>query len=278
MPYITIAENDRECFQRDGFVFKRGLFDAEEAGFLARGIELDEAIASHIITRLDGEGGRTELALWNHPGDDVFGAVARCARMVDGMEVLLGGEVYHYHSKLTMKAPGTGGAWNWHQDYGYWYQNGCLFPDMASVMIAIDEATIENGCLQVLAGSHLMGRVDHGLNGGQSSADPERVKEAMKSLKLVQCEMAPGDALFFHCNLLHYSAQNKSAKSRNMLLCCYNAARNNPYKEHHHPRYTKLHKLPDSAVKERGLAQTGTSRVYMGGGDDATGAEVETPN
>ncbi|MHA1566045.1 MAG: phytanoyl-CoA dioxygenase family protein [Alphaproteobacteria bacterium] len=278
MPDNTLTQNERDCFARDGFVFKRGLFDAEEVGFLARAITRDDGIARNIMLRPDSEGGNAELVVWNHPGDDVFGAVARCARVVDGMESLLGGEVYHYHSKLTMKAPGSGGAWNWHQDYGYWYQNGCLFPDMASVMIAVDAATNENGCLQVLAGSHLMGRVEHGLHGGQTSADPERVDEAMKSLELVSCEMAPGDALFFHCNLLHYSAQNKSAKPRTMLLCCYNAASNNPYKEHHHPRYTPLHKLPDSAVKEFGLCQAGATRVFMHREDDHTGTEFELKN
>ena len=36
--------------------------------------------------------------------------------------------MYHYHSKLMLKEPEVGGAWVWHQDYGYWYQNGCLYP------------------------------------------------------------------------------------------------------------------------------------------------------
>jgi hypothetical protein len=46
---------------------------------------------------------------------------ARGARMVDTMEALLGGPVYHFQSKLTAKEPFVGGAWEWHQDYGYWY-------------------------------------------------------------------------------------------------------------------------------------------------------------
>jgi len=37
------------------------------------------------------------------------------------------------------------------------------------------------------------------------------------------------------------------------MICCYNAARNNPYKESHHPRYTPLQKVPDSAIREAGL-------------------------
>jgi hypothetical protein len=36
------------------------------------------------------------------------------------------------------------------------------------------------------------------------------------------------------------------------MISCYNAARNNPYKESHHPRYTPLHKLPDSEIVAAG--------------------------
>ena len=37
------------------------------------------------------------------------------------------------------------------------------------------------------------------------------------------------------------------------MICCYNAARNDPYKECHHPRYTPLKVVPDSAIKEVGV-------------------------
>ncbi|MDE0392299.1 MAG: phytanoyl-CoA dioxygenase family protein, partial [Rhodospirillales bacterium] len=154
-------------------------------------------------------------------------------------------------------------AWNWHQDYGYWYFNGNLFPDMLSVLIAIDPATEENGCLRVIRGSARMGRLDHELVGGQLTADPERVAHAVERLEVVSCEMAAGDALFLHCNALHGSTKNTSKQSRNVLLCCYNAARNDPYKDHHMPRYTPLQTLPDSAVKERGGVHAGAARRFM---------------
>ena len=88
------------------------------------------------------------------------------------------------------------------QDYGYWYQNGCLYPDMASAFIAIDPNTKANGCMQVLRGSHKMGRIEHGRFGDQTGADPERVEAAMKTMELVYVEIAPGDTLFFHSNTL----------------------------------------------------------------------------
>jgi ectoine hydroxylase-related dioxygenase (phytanoyl-CoA dioxygenase family) len=170
------------------------------------------------------------------------------------MESMLGGEVYHYHSKLTAKEPYDGGAWEWHQDYGYWYHNGCLFPYMASMMLALDHATKENGCLQVLRGSHHAGRVDHGvLPGEQVGADPRRVERMLETMELVHVEMAPGDGLFFHSNVMHRSDQNRSPNRRWTVIMCYNAARNDPYLEHHHPRYTPLSKVPETAVKEAGV-------------------------
>lgn len=256
-PDLSLTADELAAFARDGYVLRRGLFASDEIGMLSDAIRNDPAIAKATYVRPDSQGASTELALWNHPANDVFGAVARCRRVVDSMEKVLGGEVYHWHSKLTMKRPKVGGAWDWHQDYGYWYRNGCLFPDMASVFIAVDPSTRENGCLEVLKGSHLLGRLEHGTVGGQVGADMERVEAAMKVLEHVYVEQAPGDALFFHANLLHTSGQNKSEKSRNVLLCCYNAARNSPYKSvGTHPPYTKLHKLPDAAVREapRGVA------------------------
>ena len=229
------------------------LFASDEIELLQRAAKEDRELDRHSFGKADGEGGTVRLSLWNHPGDGIYGMYARCHRIVDSMEQLLGGEVYHYHSKMIMKDPEVGGAWAWHQDYGYWYQNGCLFPLMASALIAVDPATPENGCLQVLRGSHQMGRIDHVLTGDQAGADPERVEEARKRLELVYCEMKPGDVLFFHSNVLHRSDRNRSAHPRWALICCYNAARNDPYEDSHHPRYTPLAKVDDGAIREVGI-------------------------
>lgn len=254
----SLTEAEVASYNRDGYVVRPALFDPAEVALLRTAIETDPVIAANVYAQKDAAGGSTELALWNHPADDVFGAVARCARVVDSMERLIGGEVYHWHSKLTLKRPQRGGAWEWHQDYGYWYGHGCLAPQLASVFIAIDASTRENGCLQVIRGSHALGRIDHGRIGTQSGADPARVAEALRRLEHVHVEMAPGDALFFHSNLLHCSGPNHSPRSRNILLCCYNAASNSPFREDSpHPHYTRLEKLPDAAV----LAAAGRTTV-----------------
>ncbi len=253
MPTI-FTPDQRSAYQRDGFVMIRSLFDLEEIGILREAIELDPQLRESLYDRKDSEGKATRMATWNHPGDSAYGLAARSHRVVDTMEDMLGGEVYHYHSKLTAKEPRVGGAWEWHQDYGYWYHNGCVYPYLASVMVALDHSTRDNGCLQVLRGSHLAGRVDHGvLPGEQVGADPRRVEQMLKQLELVYAEMAPGDGLFFHSNLMHRSDQNRSDNRRWTVLFCYNAARNDPYLEHHHPRYTPLVKVPDDAIKAAGL-------------------------
>jgi len=258
------------AFERDGYLFVRNLLDAEEVELLLTTTRADQAMRDHAMDVKDTQGRRTNLSLWNEAGDDIYGMVARSRRIVEALEQLLGGEVYHYHSKLSAKEPKVGGAWEWHQDYGYWYNNGCLFPEMASIFIALDPATRENGCLQVLRGSHLMGRIEHGRFGEQTGADPERVAVAIQRLEKVYCEMNPGDGLYFHGNTLHSSDPNTSDKPRWGMLCCYNTKHNDPYKDSHHPRYTPLDKVPDSAIKDVGARGSDGSKVFLDPAEDRT--------
>jgi len=251
-----LSDDAAKQYHADGYHLAPGFFDATEIDLLKRSAKEDNELDKRSFGRADGEGGVVRLSLWNHPGDGIYGMFARCERMVKSCEKLLGGEVYHYHSKMILKDAKVGGAWAWHQDYGYWYQNGVLTPDLVSVFIAVDPCTKENGCLQVIKNSHHAGRINHILTGDQAGADRERVEEMLKRperFPLVYVTMEPGDALFFHSNLLHRSDQNKSDQPRWAMICCYNAARNDPYKESHHPRYTKLNVVPDEAIKQVGV-------------------------
>lgn len=247
-----ISDSEARQYHDTGFVVAKSFYDAEEIDLLKRAAKEDRTLDQHSFSRNDGEGGNVRLSLWNHPGDTIYGMFARCESIVDSATKLLNDEVYHYHSKMIMKDARVGGAWTWHQDYGYWYQNGVLFPNLTSVFIAVDPATVENGCMQVIPYSHNLGRIEHVLKGDQAGADMERVTEILKRLPLVHVEMEPGDALFFHSNLLHRSDQNTSENPRWSMICCYNAKSNDPYKESHHPRYTPLEKVPDSAIKDAG--------------------------
>ena len=240
------------AYHEDGYVLVRGMLDAEEIGLLSRAAREDRVLDQKSFGKGDGEGGIVRLSLWNHPTDTIYGMIARSQSIVGSAAKLLGDEPYHYHSKMIMKDAKVGGAWTWHQDYGYWYQNGVLSPNLTSAYVAVDKATRENGCLQVIRGSHKLGRIEHVLSGDQAGADEERVDEILKRHELVYVEMEPGDVLFFHSNMLHRSDQNRSEHPRWSMICCYNARSNDPYKESHHPRYTPLSVVPDSAIREAG--------------------------
>lgn len=262
MTKSILSDQQIAQFHRDGYLILRGLFDAEEMHILRTAAKTDAALKANAYEVADGQGTAVKLALWNKAGENIYGMVARCPRIVDTMEALLGDEVYHYHSKMSIKEPLVGGAWNWHQDYGYWYLNGCLFPDMGSAFIAVDPNTRENGCMQVLRGSHKLGRVEHGKFGDQTGADPERVANARKVMDLDYAELAPGDVLFFHGNTLHASDQNQSPNPRWSFICCYNTKHNNPYKASHHPFYEKLEKVPDTRLKEKGAQLLGDASAF----------------
>ena len=252
----TLSDADVRAYHAAGFVLARGFYTRPEIDVLDRSARADNELDKRSFGRADGEGGVVRLSLWNHPGDGVYGLFARCERIVRSCEKLLGGEVYHYHSKMILKDAKVGGAWAWHQDYGYWYQNGILQPLLTSVFIAVEPSTRANGCLQVIRNSHHCGRINHVLTGEQAGADKEHVEELLKrpdQFPLVHVEMDPGDALFFHANLLHRSDQNTSDNPRWSMICCYNAARNDPFKDSHHPRYTPLTVVPDAAILEVGV-------------------------
>src|SRR5947208_1617626 len=139
----SLIREELDRYHEDGFVLLRGMFDETEINSLRHSAKTDKALDDHAFGRADDKGGVVRLSLWNHPGDGIYGMFARCRSLVDSAEALLGGEVYHYHSKMIMKEPKVGGAWAWHQDYGYWYQNGVLFPLLTSAFIAVVRATKE---------------------------------------------------------------------------------------------------------------------------------------
>jgi ectoine hydroxylase-related dioxygenase (phytanoyl-CoA dioxygenase family) len=145
-------------------------------------------------------------------------------RIVRITQELLGEAAYLHSSEVLPES----GAWDWRQDYGYWYTTGCLAPTLASCIIAVDGATQDNGCLQVLRGSHKLGRLDHEWSGEHFIADPARVKAAIDTFERRVITLAPGDALFVHCNLLHCLEASRSTSGRRIVICSYNTERNRP--------------------------------------------------
>jgi ectoine hydroxylase-related dioxygenase (phytanoyl-CoA dioxygenase family) len=245
---MNILSSDQiEAFNKKGYLLLKGFLSSAEVKFLYKASTEDSQLTEHTYAVLDANGNESRLALWNDPGEDSFGMLSRDERVVGAVGQLIGGPVAHFHSKVMQKVPKVGGAWEWHQDFGYWYKNGFLFPDeMISVMFALTPANQENGCLMVLPGSHKMGRIEHGKVGEQVGAALDRVERFEAHNERIYCELAPGDALIFHSNLLHASNPNTSEYPRWSIISCYNTLHNTPYLE------------PSSCFKEVDVVSTGS--------------------
>lgn len=248
---FTLSDSQIQAFNADGFLIVRNFLNEQEVSKLLEVALADDVINKNSYDLNDQTGKKTKLALWFTPGEDVYGLLTKSERMVNSVDKLLEGDapVCHYHSKLMQKEPKVGGAWEWHQDYGYWYKNEYLLPNqMISVMVAITEAKKENGCLQVIRGSHKMGRVEHGFTGEQVGASQRYVDLALKTMELVYVELKPGDTLFFHSNILHRSAANLSDKSRWSLISAYNRQSNPPYNDSSASATIPLQTVADDAM------------------------------
>jgi ectoine hydroxylase-related dioxygenase (phytanoyl-CoA dioxygenase family) len=240
-------------YHRDGYLIVADFLSPEEIDKLYHIATGDKVLRNHAFDLNDQTGKKTKLTLWYNPGDDAFGLLTRSKRMVDATDQLLDGAspVCHFHSKLMVKEPKVGGAWEWHQDYGYWYKNEFLFPEqMMSVMVAITKANKANGCLQVIRGTHKMGRIEHGFSGEQVGASQHYVDLALRTMPLVYVELEPGDALFFHSNLLHRSEANLSDGARWSLISVYNRQGNVGYNEPNGSHTTPVRVVPDEALLE----------------------------
>ena len=117
-------------FKADGYLILPAFFSPDAVRRLYGVATADEAIGKYSYGMKDGSGRVSKLALWFNPGDDPFGLLARSESMAGLVNQLLDGDaaIAHYHSKLMQKEPRVGGAWEWHQDYGYWYRAQFPFP------------------------------------------------------------------------------------------------------------------------------------------------------
>jgi ectoine hydroxylase-related dioxygenase (phytanoyl-CoA dioxygenase family) len=229
MTQVGIQKSDLDHFQQAGFLVVPQFLEPDLVDLLRRVAEIDLDFQRKVRTGKDHSGKDVKLWITNQLGEDIFSGLARYEKMVGLAEQLLSREVYPWHHKFILKDSHASGAWEWHQDYGYWYDYGCLFPDLVSCFIAVDEATRENGCLQIVSGSHRMGRLDTSRVADQTGpADSLRIQSILSCSEIVYCELSPGDAIFFHANTLHRSEASSVDQPRWAFISAYNATTNVP--------------------------------------------------
>lgn len=148
MSNFKLTTGQIAAYHQDGYIIVKNFLSKEEIEKLYGIVTGDDTMKNHAFDLNDQSGKKTKLALWYTPGNDAYGLLTKSERLVHSVDQLMEETtpVCHFHSKLMQKEPRVGGAWEWHQDYGYWYKNEFLFPNqMISVMIAITEANKENG-------------------------------------------------------------------------------------------------------------------------------------
>src|SRR5688572_7600160 len=131
MAALKLSVSEIQQYERDGYVVVKNFCSKKEIDRLYNVALQDDAMRKNALDLNDQSGKKTKLSLWFTPGNDVFGYLTRSEKMVNTVAQLLDSDapVCHFHSKLMQKEPRVGGAWEWHQDYGYWYKNQFMFPN-----------------------------------------------------------------------------------------------------------------------------------------------------
>ena len=108
-----------------------------------------------------------------------------------------------------------------------------------------------------------MGRIEHLNTGEQVGADLAKVEAYAKLKAVVYCELQPGDALFFHSNLLHCSGQNTSEYPRWSIISAYNRIDNKAYLPVQESSYTPLDVVDDDMILKAGARGISDSADFL---------------
>ena len=200
----------RETFARDGFLIVPGLISRDECA------ALKQEIQSVLAQRGDHGGVFVGLSAANAACRDLM----RDPRLLEIVAQIWSPDIEFLSDKVVFKSQATSYASPWHQDWPYWRGAHKL-----SIWLALDDATIENGCMKLLPGSHEAERL-HDAGPTESgtfgnSVRPETVDEA----RAVNGAVSAGGAVFFHDLTLHASHPNVTGADRFAWIGTYRDAR-----------------------------------------------------
>jgi phytanoyl-CoA hydroxylase len=146
-----------------------------------------------------------------------FRDFAESAEILDAVEQLVGSDILLHYSKLNMKPAELGSVVEWHQDLSFYPLTN---PDSLAVLIYLDDADEQNGCLKVLPGRHREPLMDHTAGGVFQGCIAGEVDEA----EVENMVGKAGTAIFMNGMTPHASAQNLGSKPRRTLIVSYRAA------------------------------------------------------
>jgi ectoine hydroxylase-related dioxygenase (phytanoyl-CoA dioxygenase family) len=156
-----------------------------------------------------------------HHLDESFEALIDDPRLAEPMRDLIGEErIALFTDKLNLKRPREGSRFGWHQDSPYWAHFCAHLDQLPNAMLALDDASLHNGCFRVIRGSHarglLPGRQGEGVL-GPLFTDPRHFDEADQ----VPCAVSAGSVVFFSPHTVHGSEPNRSAALRRAMILTY---------------------------------------------------------
>ena len=213
-PHLHPAQIER--FHTDGFVVLRSGFGAEDTrrieAWTHEIAERPEAIGKHWVfheqSRLDPTRRLINRIENLSPFHEGFATLAKVLAAPVGQ--LLGEDAVLFKEKINFKMPG-GDGFKPHQDsQAGWEAYATYF---ISVMVCIDEATIENGCLKLVAGQQRRGL----FREWEPLTD-----EDMEGMDFVPHPTRPGDIVFFDCYAPHASEPNLTNTTRRLYFATYN--------------------------------------------------------
>ena len=175
----------------------------------------------------------------NHPSrhDSFFVDHARHPRILAAMGDLLGEDVKLFGDQLFMKPPG-GIEKTYHQDCPY-------FPvrpmEVITAWVALDEVTLENGCMYVVPGSHKLGAVDHSEAWMVGERKDMKIPDAAIDRERERpVTLRAGGCSFHHGLIQHRSGANRTRSFRRGLATHYMTARSRWTGEGEQPSYHML--------------------------------------
>lgn len=146
-----------------------------------------------------------------------FREYSESPEILDAVEQLIGANLLLHYSKLNMKPAERGSVVEWHQDLSYYPLTN---HDSLAVLLYLDDADEENGCLRVLPGRHRAELMDHTREGVFQG----RITEPVDEPKGRNLPGKAGTGIFLHGMTPHASVQNRSSRPRRTLIISYRAA------------------------------------------------------